>query len=203
MSEMTGAIAEANPPTWAEDVLRLLLKPEDRDSVSGDLLEEYRETLHAGRGRVAADRWYVRQVAGFMWRATWRWGALLATLTMARSALDWFLPPASFYTRSLVTTYTHVAVFVSVGFCAVWRGRSLSSAAATGLGAQIMAAPMIFVSTLVLMAVWHDPQTLEAIEQSGGIGELFTLPLAVMGPAVLLSTLGGAFGLTLRRSRSQ
>jgi hypothetical protein len=33
------------PPQWAERLLRLLLKPEDRDSVSGDLLEEYRDSI--------------------------------------------------------------------------------------------------------------------------------------------------------------
>jgi len=38
----------AQPPRWAEATLRLLLKPEDRDSVSGDLLEEYRDHHRAG-----------------------------------------------------------------------------------------------------------------------------------------------------------
>jgi hypothetical protein len=50
------------PPRWAESLLRMLLAPEDRDSVSGDLLEEYRESIvPALRGK--ADGWYVRQVA--------------------------------------------------------------------------------------------------------------------------------------------
>ena len=198
---MTEPITDPNPPEWAETVLRLFLKPEDGDSVSGDLLEEYRETVHAGRDRVAANRWYVRQVSGFVWRATWAWAALLAMLTLGRSALDWFLPPASFYTRSLVTTYTHLAVFVTVGFLAVSRGRSVAGAVAAVLGAQMIAVPMIFAGTVGLIGIWHDPQTLAAIEHSGGIGELFTLPIAVMGPAVLLSILGGGAGLILSRSR--
>lgn len=198
---MTEPVTDPNPPEWAETVLRLFLKPGDRDSVSGDLLEEYRETVHAGRERVVADRWYVRQVAGFVWRATWVWAAVLAALTLGRSALDWFLPPASFYTRSMVTTYSHMGVFAAVGFRAVWRGQSLSGAAAAALGAQVIAVPMIFAGTVGLIGLWHDPQTLGAIEHSGGIGELFTLPLAVTGPAVLLSILGGGVGLILGRSR--
>ena len=30
------------PPRWAESLLRMMLAPKDRDSVSGDLLEEFR-----------------------------------------------------------------------------------------------------------------------------------------------------------------
>ena len=193
--------SDPNPPAWAEAILRLFLKPEDRDSVSGDLLEEYRETVHAGRDRVAADHWYVRQVAGFLWRATWGWAALIAVLTLGRFALDVFVPPASFSTRAMVTTYSHMAIFTAVGFRAAWRGRSLSEAVAAVLGAQLIAIPIIFGATLVFLGIWHDPQTLAAIERSGGIGELFAIPLFVTGPAVLLSILGGAAGLILPRSR--
>jgi hypothetical protein len=193
--------SDPNPPAWAESILRLFLKPGDRDSVSGDLLEGYREMVHAGRDPVAADRWYVRQVAGFLWRATWAWAALLAFLALGRDALDLFVPPASFYTRSVVTTYSHVAIFMAVGFHAAWRARSLAAAAAAALGAQVMATLMIFAGTFVLLGIWHDPQTLSAIERSGGFAELFTLPLIVTGPAVLLSTLGGAAGLILVKSR--
>jgi hypothetical protein len=197
--ESQGPGVRTTPPVWAEHALRLLLKTDDRDSVSGDLLEEYRESVHAGRERLAADRWYVRQVVGFMWRATWFWGVLLALLTIGRVVFDWFDPPSSFYTRSLVSTCSHAAVFVSVGFSAVWRGRSLLGAAAVGLAAQTLGAAMIFAATILLLGVWQDPQTSIAIAQSGGIGELFTLPIAVMGPAVLLSTLGGAAASVFRR----
>lgn len=57
----------ARPPAWAEATLRLLLKPADRESVTGDLLEEYRDSVLPERGRRRADIWYVMQVAGFVW----------------------------------------------------------------------------------------------------------------------------------------
>ena len=176
---MTEDINDLNPPAWADPILRLFLKPEDRDSVSGDLLEEYRETILAGRDRAAADRWYVRQVGGFLWRATWAWAALLALLALGRDALDLLVPPASFYTRSVVTTYSHVAVFLALGFQAAWRGRSLPAAAAAALGAQALATLTIFGATIVFLGIWHDARTLAAIEHSGGISEMFTLPLIV------------------------
>ena len=197
---MRAIAGQSTPPDWADSVLHLLLKPEDRDSVSGDLLEEYRELLRAGCDRPVADRWYLRQVAGFVWRAAWWWGGLLAMLSIGRDALDWFNPPASFYARSLVTTWVHVALFAGIGFTTVWRGRSLFGAAAVGLAAQMVATGVIFVSTILLIGVWHDPGTLNAIEQSGGIAEAFSLPLVVLAPAALLSMLGGALASVVRGS---
>src|SRR5262245_31041614 len=61
------------PPLWAEEVLQVILKPGDFTSVSGDLLEEYRDTVHPSRGQSAADAWYVRQVSGFVWRSVRVW----------------------------------------------------------------------------------------------------------------------------------
>jgi hypothetical protein len=54
------------PPAWAEGVLKIVVSPQDRLTVSGDLLEEYRERIHPARGQRAADTWYIRQVAGFV-----------------------------------------------------------------------------------------------------------------------------------------
>ena len=213
--------SDANPPAWAEAILCLFLRSEDRDTVSGDLLEEYREAVQAGGDRPAADRAYLRQAAGFLWRATWMWAVLLALLTLGRFALDVFVRPASFHMRSVVDTYLHVAVFLAIGFGAAWRRRSvhadagpggpergverglerLSDAVAAVLSTQIMANLMIFAGNLVFLGIWHDTQTLTAIEQSGGIGEVFFLPVVVTAPAVLLSILGGTAALILPRPR--
>ena len=51
---------DARPPRWAEAVLRFFLPSRDRDSVTGDLLEEYREVILPSRGRWRADFWYLR-----------------------------------------------------------------------------------------------------------------------------------------------
>jgi hypothetical protein len=202
---------DANPPAWAEAILPLFLKPEDRESVSGDLLEDYRETIQAGGNRLAADRAYVRQAAGFLWRATWMWAVLLALLALGRFALDMFVPPASFHMRSVVTTCLHVAVFVVIGFRAAWRRRSadvdaiqdglerLSGGVAAAVAAQVMAAVLIYAGTLLFLGFRHDPQTIVAIERSGGFAEMFGLPIVLTGPAILLSLVGGAAGLIVPR----
>ena len=51
---------------WADFVLRLLLSPRDRDAISGDLLEEYREEILPAKGPYVARLWYLRQVMSFV-----------------------------------------------------------------------------------------------------------------------------------------
>jgi len=57
---------EVYPPAWAEAVLRVLVAPRNRDTITGDLLEEYREVIVPARSRFGARTWYVRQVVGFV-----------------------------------------------------------------------------------------------------------------------------------------
>jgi hypothetical protein len=56
----------SRPPVWAEAALRCLLPVRNRDTVSGDLLEEYRDVVVPGRGVVRANLWYLRQVVSFV-----------------------------------------------------------------------------------------------------------------------------------------
>jgi len=50
------------PPRWAEYLLIHMLKPRDRESIPGDLFEEYREDRAPALGRARANLWYCRQV---------------------------------------------------------------------------------------------------------------------------------------------
>src|SRR4029077_13199447 len=59
----------ADPPKAAERLLRALLPPASVDTMTGDLLEEYRDTRVPAAGRRRADFWYARQVAGVFLRA--------------------------------------------------------------------------------------------------------------------------------------
>jgi len=53
------------PPFWLECVLLFLLPPRDRETVSGDLYEEFREQKLPELGRFRASLWYMRQVLSF------------------------------------------------------------------------------------------------------------------------------------------
>lgn len=54
------------PPGWLERLLILCLSPRDRETISGDLLEEYREEQVPRLGYLRANVWYVRQSVSFL-----------------------------------------------------------------------------------------------------------------------------------------
>jgi hypothetical protein len=185
------------PPRWAESLLRLVVRREDFESVSGDLLEEFRESVRPARGPGRADRWYVAQVLGFAWRSTRLWAALFAAAFLARTALDWLAPPADFYVRSLVTMYLAIGILLWAGFSASWRVGSIRAGAVAGILSTAMAAPISLAGTLMLLAVLHDPATMAAIEGSGGLGEVLELPWLGIAPGAIV----GAVGAAARRLR--
>ena len=191
------------PPAWAEGVLRLVLSSRDRDTVSGDLLEAYRDSVRPARGGGAADRWYVAQVMGFVWRRHWLLAIGLGLATVARTGLDWLSPPSDFHTRATMSTLIGVGTFACAGLWAAWRSRSIASAALAGLVTAIMAATVSIVGALVLLAIWHDDRTLSAIAGSGGLAEVFTLPLVLAIPGVVLGTIGGIVGRTATGGSAQ
>jgi len=91
MAETLGTFEQA---VLARDCAILAL--EDFQTVSGDLLEEYREGILPGRRKHRADLWYLGQVAGFAWRANRTRAGLLSGAVVARTALDWLVPTANF-----------------------------------------------------------------------------------------------------------
>src|ERR1700680_5115401 len=107
---------DATPPGWAEALLRAFLAPVDSDSVSGDLLEEYRERVHPTRGRRRADLWYVTQVLGFVWRSARLWAALFAVAFLARTALDWLVAASVFHARANVSTLLGAGIVLLAAF---------------------------------------------------------------------------------------
>jgi hypothetical protein len=183
------------PPPWAERLLCMLLAPADREAVSGDLLEAYRDEVHPARGRAGADWWYLRQIAWFAWRATWLWATLLAAAVIGRDVLDWQLSPTTdFYARSVVSTSTAVGIYVIAGFAAARRLHSVAAGALTGVAMGAIAAVMIEAFSLLQLAMWHDPHTLAMIKAAGGLSEVFTLPVLVIAPGTLCAAIGAISG---------
>jgi hypothetical protein len=66
-------------------------RPADRDSIAGDLLEEYRAAREPALGRFRADVWYVQQVFSILWRVIWP-SALALTVQSVFLALTVFRP---------------------------------------------------------------------------------------------------------------
>ena len=191
-------MTNATPPRIAEAALRLILPPHDRDTVSGDLLEEYRESVYPQRGRVRADAWFVSQVIGFLCRDNRLWAALLGASLIARTALDWLVPTVDFQTRSTVSTVLAIGVLSFSGFSAAWRSGSPWTGVLAGITSAVIAAAISIAGASWLLIVYHDPATLVAIRGSGGLQETFTLPLLLVVPGACLGALGGTVSWVLR-----
>ena len=185
------------PPSWAESLLRLILRPEDRDSVSGDLLEEYRESIVPALG-AKANSWYIRQVAWYVLRATWAWGLALAVSVVFRNTLDWWLSPTQdFYARSVASTWSAIAIFMGSGALTGWRSRSLRAGALAGVLTGAIAAAIETAVSLGQLAIQHDAHTMRMIAASGGLEEVFVLPFIVIVPGTFCACVGAAIGKTL------
>jgi hypothetical protein len=192
----------SQPPEWAEALLRLVLQPRDFECVSGDLLEEYRQSVRPVRGRQRADLWYVGQVFGLVWRNARLWAALFAAAYVARTALDWRLPTTEFHARAAASTFLGIGLLLVAGFWAAYRSRSFAAGPLIGLAIAAMAAPMALLGVLMLFGLWHDPASLAAIRASGGLEEVFTLPVALMLPGIVVGTIGGLLGAAASKLRS-
>lgn len=194
----TGEHGSARPPAWAEQVLRLILPLEHRDNVSGDLLEEYRDAIVPSRGQSAADAWYVRQVGGFLWRATWVWAALFSAANLLRQAVDLLIPTHDFAFRSQVTTYTGIALMAATAAWSAWRSGSFISGIVVTIVMSQIAAVLSVIGVTLLLAIWHDPATLKAAADSGGIAEAYLLPFIMILPAMIVGTVASAIGSASR-----
>ena len=187
-------MTSAMPPRWAEILLCLVLDSRDQATVSGDLLEEFRESIRPARGPSAADRWYVRQVIGFVVRSNMIPALLFASAFVGRTALDWLQPPADFRTRSLISTLIATSILLVSGFFASWKSGTILAGGLAGIATTALAALLSTLGASGLLAIWHDPTTLQAIEGSGGLSEVFFLPVMLIVPGLLLGGIGGAVG---------
>ncbi len=83
-----------HPPEVAELILRGLMPLDMSETVSGDLLEEYRESRVPAVGEFRADLWYWRQVGG-MWLRAYGWLVVSAVvLHVVHDVFDTFRAPS-------------------------------------------------------------------------------------------------------------
>ena len=189
----------ATPPRWAEALLRAFLRPGDFESISGDLWEQYRDSIYPARGQLRANLWYVTQVFTFVSPGVRLFAALFSAQFLLRTALDWFLPPLDFHFRSTVSTAVGAGTLVAAGFWAAWRSHSFVTGAIAGSLTAGIASISSIVGTAIMLAVWHDPQTMAAIRGSGGFEEAVSLPLIMILPGALFGAGGGLASAGLQR----
>ena len=190
------------PPGWAEALLRAFLSPRDYNCVSGDLLEKYRQAVYPRCGRQRADLWYLTQVLGFVSRRTYVWAVVFSAAFVARTAIDWLLPTTDFHLRSTLSTILGVGILLLAGFWAAFRSGSFAAGPLMGIAIVAIAAPLTIAGAAALLVMWHTPSTIAAIRGSGGLAEVFTLPLLMIVPGVIFGTVGGFVGSAAKRLSS-
>jgi hypothetical protein len=182
----------ALPPRWAEALLRVMLKPEDRESVSGDLLEEYRQSAVPERGR-RADAWYLRQVGWFVLRACWLPGALIGSALVARYLFDTLAPTRDFALRSRIMSWAIVAVALIAAFRTSLRTRSMRA----GLLASSIAGALggvVSIAGGAALAAFR-PEILDEWRRTGGVDEVFlVVPLIMVWVGLVMGIVGGLAG---------
>jgi hypothetical protein len=190
--------ASPNPPLWAETLLRAMVRSVDFETVSGDLMETYRDSIYPARGELRADLWYAKQLLGFVSPSIPVLAILFSAQYIARTALDWFVPVMDFHARATVSTALGVGILLAAGSWAAWRSDSFLAGTVAGAATAGLASLLSIAGAATMLTIWHDPQTVAAIRGSGGIEEVFSLPLTMLLPGAMLGAVGGAASKGIR-----
>lgn len=183
----------STPPDWAEALVTLLTPARDRDTIAGDLHEEYADRA-AGRGQSSANWWYARQVLGFVRQAALLPGLALGLSLCGRMLIDVVAPLDDLASRAATTTYLGMLIYLLAGFRISYRTHQTASAAVVAVAATAIATIMQLTITLVaILAVASrlpaGSPTLRALQEGLDIP---VIALLVIGG--LAATIGGASG---------
>jgi hypothetical protein len=192
---------------WAEALLRVLLPSRDRETVSGDLLEEYRDSVRPARSRVAANAWYVGQIAGYLWRDS----RVLGLVLLGAWVVSWFLPriPAALlgdavFTRGgfavmLATALTPpTLVLAGAGARASWRAQSAWTGLVMGFFVSVCFAVMLLVAYVVGVGL-AQPQLLRFALTPESLRAVALMLVSTTGTGTAVAALGGFAGAAARR----
>jgi hypothetical protein len=120
------------PPRWLESLLLTCLPARDRETISGDLLEEYREVQLPRLGPMRANIWYARQLLSFLvartlggspMRASLTWmSALIALAGVWLAVMENVLKHPGYPGRSLIAVCIVIQGLATV-LLMMWQGR--------------------------------------------------------------------------------
>jgi hypothetical protein len=150
-----------NPPRLSERLLRLLLTDRDRETITGDLLEEYREIAVPARGERGARRWYRRQVASFAWRANRLPLVIGVAIGMTLGVLNLIgtarAPLADDDAASMLLWFTAVIAIWGIASVAVtWRAPRFVDAVKTGAIVGVATILVFHALSIVRVVVFLD-----------------------------------------------
>ncbi|HEX7797501.1 MAG TPA: hypothetical protein VF456_24230 [Vicinamibacterales bacterium] len=132
--------------------------------------------------------------------------AVLVALTFTvRDLFDTLAPvtytPGVIHLRSAVMSWTLVLIFAFTGARAVWRTKRIRSAVLVALITAALGGIGSALSAAAMLAIWHDPVTLQAWQSSGGLDEaLWGVPLLLIPIGLVTGTIGATVSRILLKS---
>ena len=188
---------DLGPPRWAEAVLQSLLRPPDRESIPGDLIEEYREVRRPTLGAWRADAWYIKHVLSLLWRLMWPSALALIALILAGARIKalWY---GSLVQAPLVSLAQGVA-YACGGYFASRRTGLMRTGTIVASATSVIAFTTQFTAFAVI-----DPRLLAAPFEKPFIFVILAVYLLVASAyAALAGSIGGAVGRWWPRRRAE
>jgi hypothetical protein len=211
------------PPRWSEKLLRSLLLDRDRDTISGDLLEESREVAVPTRGAKGTRWWYRCQVAGFLWHTAQMpvmiglaIGTILGIMNLADTARQ---PLADDDAGTMLAWLAALLALWSAAAVAItWRTRRVVDAVKVGTILGVATIVMFHAASVVRVNLFLDPishredwQNLVARDNQSGFSSFrvyANYEYATMTPMVIalgaiagsISGMAGGLANTVRRA---
>lgn len=141
---------------WADLVLRLLLRDRDRETISGDLLEEYHEVVLPNRGALRARLWYAGQVVSFI--SPVGWGLAIGIAAGALQLIDTAIEPLSDDSAGgmLVIVSTLLGLWTAASYLAARRSDRFQDAVMAGLLVGLATSAVLHVTAIVRVNVFLD-----------------------------------------------
>jgi hypothetical protein len=179
---------EPCPPRWAEATLRSLLRPSDRESISGDLLEEYRAVRQPRLGRFRATAWYIKQVLSVLFRLMWPGLLALTGLTLLSLKVKALWYPS--LVQAPLVSLEDTLVYLWTGYYASRRTGLISTGAIVAGATSFIGFTVLFTSIAIM-----NPDLLAApFTKPFILVILSVMMLLALGVGVVAGTLGSAVG---------
>jgi hypothetical protein len=145
-----------NPPRWAEFLLQFVVRARDRETISGDLLEEYRESVLPAKGPFRAQLWYWGQVVSFVSPLIVgiAFGTALGVWNLVSTAVD----PLSHDSAGVMLTFGAglLGTWSLVAFLAGRRRRSFRDAVVAGVIVGAATITMFNLANYIRVNVFLD-----------------------------------------------
>jgi hypothetical protein len=141
---------------WGDVALRVVVRRRDRETISGDLLEQYREEIQPTRSALAARVWYARQVLSFIHPVAW--GLLIGIAAGVLQLLNTARYPLADDTAPIMLAIlgTMMLLWMCVSIAVSQRRQRFSDAVVSGVFVGLATMAMVHVSSVIRVNVFLD-----------------------------------------------